>query len=241
MTKLANFLIGVLISLCVVLYCEHAHADCLNIQKDGATQFTAQALLGINGLNWNFASCTVQAPPPAAGRQTVAHIAYGGTGSGGGQVVRDVTQWQSVFGHSTTTDAVIAWPGRHDSQPTIVDLRRGSYIALEVHTNALGQIPTFGFVGSTEYNRGFDPAISWARSPGDFSASLGTKCYAARVLSGGQLGQYATPLVGYLAACHLPSNATVYFNLKMADPTQATPMCAASSPTCPFGMTNNFN
>ena len=108
------------------------------------------------------------------------------------------------------------------------------------HTNALGQIPTAGFIVHTEYNAGFDPSISWSRAAGDFSSSLGANCYAAVVLSGGTLGKYATPLTGYLSSCHLPPNADVYFNIKMADPNQDTTTCHISQRVCPFGMSNNF-
>jgi hypothetical protein len=176
-------------------------------------------------------------PPPAAGRQTIGRVAY----QSAGVAVRDLTEFASVFGHATADDAVIGWPGRHNSQPTILEFVRGGYVALHVHTNALGQVPNFGYVGHTEYNAGFDPKVSWSRSPGDFSASLGANCYNPRVQSGGQLVPYATPLTGYLAFCHLPPNADVFFNIAMAVPAQVTSTCAATSRTCPFGMNNNFN
>lgn len=226
-----------LISLLILLTCS-AQAQTYQIQHNGAPQFSANCLVHeATSPVWDFRDSCGQPPPPPSGRQTVGRVAYQSSGI----VVRDLTQWNSVFGHATVDDAVIAWPGRHNSQPTIVDFRRGSYVALQVQTNSLGQIPTFGFVGSTEYNRGFDPAVSWSRTAGDFSTSLGVNCYNPRVRSGGQLIAYATPLTGYAASCHLPPNATVFFNIKMADPAQVTPLCAATSPTCPFGMNNNFN
>lgn len=217
-----------------------ARAACINVKHDGAQQFSADALSTINGNDWNFTgNCgtTPPPPPPAPGRQTIGRVAY----QSSGVAVRDLTEFSSVFGHATADDAVIAFPGRHNSQPTIIEFVRGGYIALHVHTNALGQVPTYGWAGHTEYNFGFDPSVSWSRAAGDFSASLGANCFSARVQSGGQLAAYATPLAGYPAFCHLPPNADVFFNIKMADPTQVTSTCAASSRTCPFGMNNNFN
>lgn len=240
MTKLTGFLLGLLVASLTVLYCERARATEVHVMHDGVEQFCAADFSGINSSNdWFFiGTCqSVPPPPPAAGRQTIGRVAY----QSAGVAVRDLTEFSSVFGHATADDAVIGWPGRHNSQPTILEFVRGGYVALHVHTNALGHIPNFGYVGHTEYNAGFDPKVSWSRAPGDFSASLGANCYNARVLSGGQLVPYATPIGGFPAFCHLPPNADVYFNIAMADPAQATTTCAATSPTCPFGLNNNFN
>jgi hypothetical protein len=236
MTKLTGFLLGTLAIVSLASCFPNAHAatplppaPANGWCDDGST---ATGYYGVR-------NCpdAPPPPPPAAGRQTIGRVAY----QSAGVAVRDLTEFASVFGHATADDAVIGWPGRHNSQPTILEFVRGAYVALHFRTNALGQIPTFGFIVHTEYNYGFDPSFSISRAAGDFSSSLGVNCYAERRQSGQNILPYAMPLTGFSGSCHLAANSDYFMNIKMANPAQVTSTCAATSRTCPFGLNNNFN
>jgi hypothetical protein len=185
-------------------------------------------------------------PPPAAGRQLTAHIAY--TPRGGVRYPGGLTEWAGIFGHAIATDAEMPWPGRSNSQPTIVDFVRGKYVSFHVHTGAAGSGPTYGWLTHTEYNYGPNVRFAWSRAIGDFSvAVLGATCADDQTSSGQNIGAYTTavnpapPLPPVFPAfCHLPPNSDVYLNIEYADDwTSGT--CLIGSIVCPLGMANNFH
>lgn len=235
MTKFLGFCLGMLLGLAWFM---PAHAATYNVQRNGVPLFCA-ASIQVSGTIYNFLNdCTVQPPPPpAAGRQVTSRVGY--SPGNGITPVRDVTTWNSVFGHASDSDAVIAFPGRRNSQPTIMDFLRTNYLGLQVDTGDAGTI--VGWLVHQEYNYGGDLSFAWSRSAGDFSVALlpGAAC-AGATLSGQTIGQYTTRLTGYPSFCHLPPNTRVYLNIRLTNPNQVTNACPVGSRTCAIGFSNNF-
>ncbi len=223
-------LVSVLVTL--VVACSFARAQTINVQHDGVPAFCATNLASIGGDNvWNFTG-TCATPPPAAGRILSSRIAYV-PNAGIRQV--GVTEWSAVFGHATATDAEVAFPGRPNSQPSVMDFRRTGYLALHFVPGTVGK---FGMVQHTEYNYGAD--LTWAISTaaGDFAPSSAL-CHGA-TQSGQQIARWTTQPATYRSYCPLVQGGSYYLNIKLTDPAQATSTCAANQASCVIGLANSF-
>jgi hypothetical protein len=163
-------------------------------------------------------------------QSNVAYVPSSGTRQG-----VDLTSWDNIWGHSTSSDTTVTWPGRHDSQPSILSFDRNKYIAAKIVVPA-GQVPTYGWIVHTEYNYGLDLTTSISTTCGDFNP-VNPLCKTVATS-----GMNLTPWrVGGGNFCPLTPGTTYYFNIKATNPAQGTTTCAASSPTCVIGTSNNFN
>ncbi len=146
-----------------------------------------------------------------------------------------LTSWDNIWGHSTASDTGVAWPGRPDSQPSILSFDRNKYIAAKIVVPA-GQAPLYGWVVHTEYNYGLDLTTAISTTCGDFNP-VNPLCKTVA-----QSGMNLTPWrVGGGNFCPLLPGTTYYFNIKATNPAQGTTTCPASSPTCVIGTSNNFS
>jgi hypothetical protein len=166
-------------------------------------------------------------------RLTTSNIAY--VPSSGTRPNVDLTSWDNIWGHSTSSDTTVTWPGRHDSQPSILAFDRNKYIAAKIVVPA-GQGPSYGWIVHTEYNYGFDLTTSISTTCGDFNPANPICKTVAQ--SGMNLTAWR---VGGTNFCPLLPGTVYYFNMKATDPTQSTTTCPASSPTCVIGTSNNFS
>jgi hypothetical protein len=166
-------------------------------------------------------------------RLTSSNIAYVPSAGTRGGV--DLTSWDNIWGHSTASDTAVAWPGRHDSQPSILSFDRTKYIAAKIVVPP-GQGSSYGWIVHTEYNYGLDLTTAISTTCGDF-APANPVCKTVA-----QSGMNLTPWrVGGTNFCPLTPGTTYYFNVKATNPAQGTTTCAASSPTCVIGTSNNFS
>lgn len=218
--------------LLLILLLGCANATEINVQHDGVTAFCATNLASIGGNNqWNFTgTCTT--PPPPSGRILSSRIAYVPS-SGIRQV--GVTEWAAVFGHATATDSEVAFPGRPNSQPSIMDFRRTGYLALHFVPGAVGK---FGMVQHTEYNYGFNLTWSISTVAGDFSPA-NALCHGA-TQSGQQIARWTTMPATYRTYCPVIVGGNYYLNVKPTDPAQGTSTCPATQVNCVVGLANSF-
>jgi len=155
--------------------------------------------------------------------------------SSGTRMNVDLTSWDNIWGHSTSTDPVVTWPGRHDSQPAIRSFDRNKYIAAKIVVPP-GAPASYGWIVHTEYNYGLDLTTSISTTCGDFNP-VNPVCKTVATS-----GMNLTPWrVGGGNFCPLVPGTTYYFNIEATNPAQGTTTCAASSPTCVIGTSNNFN
>ena len=166
-------------------------------------------------------------------RLSTSNIAY--VPSSGTRTGVDVTSWDNIWGHSTASDTAVSWPGRHDSQPSILSFDRNKYIAAKIVVPP-GQTASYGWIVHTEYNYGLDLTTSISTTCGDFNpANPLCKTVATS-------GMNLTPWrVGGTNFCPLLPGQTYYFNIEATNPAQGTTTCSASSPTCVIGTSNNFS
>jgi hypothetical protein len=142
--------------------------------------------------------------------------------------------WSAIWGHSTSSDAEVDWPGRHDSQPSILQFARNKYIAAKF-TVPSNFPPGFGWIVHTEYNYGLDLTTSISTTCGDFNPQ-NPLCKSVTVS-----GMNLTPWkVGGTGLCPLTPGQTYFFNIEATNPAQGTTTCAATSPNCVIGTSNNF-
>jgi len=168
-----------------------------------------------------------------AGRITSSNMAY--VPSSGTRPNVDVRVWDNIWGHSTSTDTTVAWPGRIDSQPSILQFLRTGYIAAKIVVPA-GQSNSYGWISHTDYNYGLDLTVSISETCGDFSPANAV-CHMQTTS-----GQLLVPWrVGAGGFCPLLPGHTYFFNMKPTDPAAGTTTCAATSSTCVIGTSNNIH
>ena len=167
-------------------------------------------------------------------RMTSSNVAY--VPSSGTRQGVDLTSWVNIWGHSTAADTTVAWPGRHDSQPSILSFDRNKYIAAKIVVPA-GQSNSYGWIVHTEYNYGLDLTTSISTTCGDFNPT-NPLCKSVTT-SGMNLTPWRAPPGANF--CPLTPGTTYYFNIKATNPAQGTSTCPASSNTCVIGTSNNFS
>ena len=156
-------------------------------------------------------------------RLMTSNIAY--VPSSGTRTGVDVTSWDNIWGHSTASDTAVSWPGRHDSQPSILSFDRNKYIAAKIVVPP-GQTASYGWIVHTEYNYGLDLTTSISTTCGDFNpANPLCKTVATS-------GMNLTPWrVGGTNFCPLLPGQTYYFNVRNNIPGSGL-SCTAAQARC---------
>lgn len=222
-----------LVLLALLAFAAHAQTPPYIVQHNSQAAFTANCLVHADGSPvYDFRDSCGVIPPPPTGRILTSRIAYVPSS---GIRITGITEWAQVFGHASVSDAEVAFPGRPNSQPSIMDFRRTGYVALHFVPGAVGR---FGFVQHTEYNYGGN--LTWAIStaPGDFTPA-NPKCHAA-TLSGQPIGRWTTQGSVYASFCPVTVGGNYYLNIKLTDPTQGTSTCPATATNCVVGLANSF-
>ncbi|MGH8171934.1 MAG: hypothetical protein ACREPX_02225 [Rhodanobacteraceae bacterium] len=170
-----------------------------------------------------------------AGRQTVGNIFYPPS-----QTLRnnvDLTMWDNIWGHNTTTDPQVPWPGFPGSNPVIKNFNKTGYVAAKFHvpSNAVGYQ---GFYKNISYNGGPNLTMSISPNCGDFAPTQ-IACLKENVPAGDQGMVYWRQANGTNFYCHIDTDTDYYLNIKLTDPTADGPNCAPSG-TCYAHVQNNF-
>lgn len=228
-------LIGILVILLIAFLAGRAHGQTppYIVQHNSAQAFTANCLVHADGSPvYDFRDSCGVTPPPPSGRILTSRIAY--VPSSGIRVV-GVTEWSAVFGHASATDTELPFPGRPNSQPSLMDFRRTGYVALHFVPGSVGR---FGMIQHTEYNYGAD--LTWAISTaaGDFNPA-NALCKGASV-SGQTIGRWTTQGSTYRSFCPVLVGGNYYLNIKLTNPVQGTSTCPATSVNCVIGFANSW-
>lgn len=203
------------------------------VQHNSVQQFSANCLVHADGSPvYDFRDSCGVIPPPPSGRILTSRIAYVPSS---GIRITGITEWSALFGHASATDTEVVFPGRPNSQPSIMDFRRTGYVALHFVPGSVGR---FGMIQHTEYNYGGD--LTWAIStaPGDF-APANPLCHGA-TQSGQQIGRWTTAGGTYRTYCPVLVGGNYYLNIKLTNPAQGTSTCAATNVNCVVGLANSF-
>jgi hypothetical protein len=166
-------------------------------------------------------------------RLTTSSISY--VPSSGTRAGVNMTVWDNIWGNATSTDPTIPFPGRSNSQPSILSFGRTQYLAAKFTVPAGMVNNTYGWISHTEYNYGTDLTVAISSSCGDFAPS-NPACKA--VTQSGQLlvpWSVATPAT----FCPVVPGQTYFLNIKMTDPSLPGDGCNATS--CVVGTSNNLH
>lgn len=149
----------------------------------------------------------------------------------------DLTDFAALFGHASTVDGVIPFPGRANSQPSIVVFPKTGYVALHFRVPAGFSPYRFGWISRQEYNYGQDLTSSISTTPGDFNPA--TAHEVINGLSGQALSFWRASAHAANRGVILQPDVDYYYNLKMTDPTRPSRFCASGATFCVIGLVNN--
>jgi len=210
-----------------------AHATEYNVQRNGAPLFCASAVT-ISGTTYNFSNDCGITPPPAPGRILTSNIAY--VPATGSVRFTGLSDWSDIWGHASPFDTTVAFPGRPNSQPTIVNFRRDGYVCVKLHPSALS--PSFGFITHTEYSYGADLTAAISNACGNF-APPNPLCLKSSQ-SGQPIINWTTRPATYRTFCPVTVGADQYLNIKLTNPTQGSTTCPANASQCAIGTANSY-
>lgn len=228
-------LVGLLIILLIAFLCGRASAQAApyQIQHNGTPQFSANCLVHeATSPVWDFRDSCGQ-PPPPAGRITTSNIAY--VPATGSLRFTGLTDWSDIWGHATPFDATSPFPGRGNSQPTILNFNRNGYVCVRIHPVAVS--PSFGFITHTEYNYGADLTAAISNACGNFAPPDPLCKVDSR--SGQPIIRWTTKPTVYRTFCGVTVGADQYLNIKFTNPAQ-NDFCSANAVQCPVGTANSF-
>lgn len=156
----------------------------------------------------------------------------------------NVTEWDNIWGHVNTTDAVVSWPGRSGSGPRLRDFTRTSFLAAHFKTPPLvsGMTVSQGFFTYPSFAAGENIDMAVSTTCGDFYPNeTDSGCSVTNVASADNrvTGWKFTP--GNTGVnCVLLPNTDYYLNIRLTDPDASTE-CPEGSNVCPLSMVHQYN
>jgi hypothetical protein len=133
----------------------------------------------------------------------------------------DVTQWDTIWGYNGLEPAPPHdWPGVTGSAPTLMQFRRGYYIAAHFHTPANPQPGLAGRFVNPTANNGPPLTMAISRVCGDFSRHLPTPgCLKQSVPSSDwPMVYWQFAHTSPSTACNLEPDSDYWVNLMQSDP-----------------------
>ena len=168
-------------------------------------------------------------------RITSSSISYVPSGVPPTRTGVNLASYDEIWGHANATDTTVTWPGRSNSQPTILSFLKTGYIAAKFHVPA-GVSPTlYGWISHTDYNYGQDLTSAISTACGDFNPT-DTRCVVSQI-SGQTLVRWGLSAPSF---CPLLPNTDYFLNIKMTDPSRPSSTCSASATVCAIGTSNNI-
>jgi hypothetical protein len=189
-------------------------------------------------------ACVVTPPPPPPGgappgRIVSSAIAYvpGALNPPYNRVGVDLQEYANLFGHASTVDDLIPFPGRANAQPSILVFPKTGYVALRFRMPAGFSPYRYGWISRQEYNYGQDLTSSISRTPGDFNPATAAEVIEGR--SGQRLSMWRSSAAAANTGVILQPEVDYYYNLKMTDPSRPSRFCLSGASFCVIGLVNN--
>lgn len=180
--------------------------------------------------------------PTGLTRLATSNIGYGPTSS----PIRSsmtVTEWDNIWGHFNSTDAVKAWPGYGGSGTTLMQFARTNFLAAHFKTpaNATSGSTLNGYFIYPVNLPGPNADMKISKTCGDFSPDTSNPgCLATNVATSDEaLVRWKFTPGNTAAYCILQPNTDYYVNIKFTDP-NSTVECAAGSTICPLPTVHQF-
>jgi len=176
-----------------------------------------------------------------AGRQTTATVCYAYQNGPVDCAPRDVTQFAPIFGHRSSTDPVIDFPGYGNLYPTIKDASKAAnnYFAAQFTMPTTLDPREYGSTGKGETYGTHPLTFSISPNCGDFdNVPNPTLCKGVETAPVDTFGvQWKNTINTAIAACPLVPGQTYYVNFKFTTPPTDNVNCNAS--TCYLPLSNN--
>lgn len=236
------------IALSVLAFAPQANQ--IIIEHDGQPVFCATdgpAILGFDPGPYNFTgTCETTPPPPDActgpeglTRLTRSNVTYGAVGATPRYNV-DLTEWNNIWGHATSNDAMTLWPGVNGAGPVIRAFKRHGFLAAHFNTGGY-DVPTYGVIAYASNIGGPNVDIRISQTCGDFSEDVADPACLVQAASDDSPAirwKFGTGNTG--SYCNLQPNTDYYINIKYHDPASAIE-CPVGANACPFYTVNNGN
>lgn len=130
----------------------------------------------------------------------------------------DVTQWDSIWGRSEPSDAIVSWPGSRSSSIVFTNFTRTGYVA--AHFTVPAGVNYAGLMTHGSYYAGANLDATVSTHCGDFT-HVEAACVRENTAGGDTLVPWRTQIAG---GCQLPAG-DYYLNLRLTDPTQTASGC----------------
>ena len=198
---------------------------------DSASASGTSAAITVSVASAGACPATITAPDGTTrSLQTLSNITYGVYGSPVRSNV-DLSQWNNIWGHNSTTDAITPWPGVGGSAPVLRQFNRGSYFGAHFKTGAYTGINASFLAPSGVGGPNVSMAIS--KACGDFAAQLPTPgCVKTNIPTSDTtmvLWKFSgNNPTGY---CNLQPDTDYYVNMMFTNST-STVECVSGSTTC---------
>lgn len=144
----------------------------------------------------------------------------------------NLSQWDNIWGHNSTTDGTTPWPGVGGSSPVIRSFGRSQYVGAHFKTRSSVTGLSGGF-SNPSFAAGPNITMAISTACGDFSANLPTAgCLRADVpTADANLVQWKFSTNAPGSYCNLQPNTDYYVNIMLTDHLSTTE-CSANATTC---------
>ncbi len=153
----------------------------------------------------------------------------------------DVSQWDNIWGHNSTTDTGTPWPGVGGASPVLGSFARASYIG--AHFRTTSDTTRLGHFSNPSFVAGPNVTMAISTQCGDFSAHLPTPgCIATDVPpSDANLVSWKLTPNNPTGSCNLQPNTDYYVNMTFTDPAAIVNGCPSGATTCFIGAVSYHN
>lgn len=171
--------------------------------------------------------------PAGLTQLTTSNISYG-VNANPVRANVDVTEWNNIWGHASTTDGITPWPGVDGAGPVIRQMGRTTFVAAHFNT---GSSPMYAGTLTDQSNIGGpDIDVVMSTTCGDFSPNaVFPGCSRFSMPSDGITHFQYFSFGGNAGTqwCSLSLNTDYYLNIKFHDPTSPVE-CSPGNPVCPL-------
>jgi hypothetical protein len=173
---------------------------------------------------------TADGCPNTSLRLTTSRIRYPNTNN----TVRlfgDLTRFEGIWGHATSNDAELAWPGGNQYTSAMLDFDKDKFVAARFHVPADFPTTDYGFFVYASYYSGPLLTLSLSERCNDF-APADERCVATR--GTGEIFQ-KWRIVPSAVNCPLTPGVDYFVNIRLADPQAAA---CGGNPSCQLAVGN---
>jgi len=169
--------------------------------------------------------------PDSSSRLSISRIRYPNTNNSV-RLFGDLTRFEGIWGHATSSDAELAWPGGNQYTSAILDFDKDKFVAARFRVPPDFPTSDYGFFVYASYYSGPLLTLSLSERCGDF-APVDARCVATR--GTGEIFENKWRIAPSAINCPLTPGADYFVNIRLADP-QATD--CGGNPSCQLAIGN---